>query len=93
MCVWFWQAVVLDQGLEDDLVADIQKHLEELFDSGIRQRLITLIKVRSFSMRLFSSFLGLPRVCLPKNKNSWFEQRQLLIVTSSQALIHLLHLS
>ncbi|XXG47855.1 hypothetical protein AAC387_Pa02g2424 [Persea americana] len=38
------RAIVLDQGLEADLVADIQKHLEDLFDSGLRQRLITLIK-------------------------------------------------
>ncbi|XP_058074466.1 nuclear pore complex protein NUP205 [Magnolia sinica] len=38
------RAVVLDQGLEADLVADIQKHLEDLFSSGLRQRLITLIK-------------------------------------------------
>lgn len=40
------QAVVLDQGLEADLVADIEKYLEDLFESGLRQRLITLIKVR-----------------------------------------------
>uniref|UniRef100_A0A1D1ZKM6 Nuclear pore complex protein Nup205 n=3 Tax=Anthurium amnicola TaxID=1678845 RepID=A0A1D1ZKM6_9ARAE len=38
------RAVVLDQGLEADLVADIQKHLEDLFTSGLRQRLLTLIK-------------------------------------------------
>lgn len=39
------QAVVLDQGLEADLVADIQKHLENLINAGLRQRLMTLIKV------------------------------------------------
>ncbi|KAL5988463.1 hypothetical protein ACLOJK_036228 [Asimina triloba] len=38
------EAVVLDQGLEADLVADIQNHLEDLFSSGLRQRLIMLIK-------------------------------------------------
>ncbi|KAK3002877.1 hypothetical protein RJ639_020134 [Escallonia herrerae] len=37
-------AVVLDQGLEADLVADIQKYLEDLINAGLRQRLITLIK-------------------------------------------------
>lgn len=39
------QAVVLDQGLEPDLIADIQGLLEELIKAGLRQRLITLIKV------------------------------------------------
>uniref|UniRef100_A0A5B7BQC9 Nuclear pore complex protein NUP205 n=1 Tax=Davidia involucrata TaxID=16924 RepID=A0A5B7BQC9_DAVIN len=38
------RAVVLDQGLEADLVADIQKYLEDLINSGLRQRLISLIK-------------------------------------------------
>ncbi|EOA12740.1 hypothetical protein CARUB_v10028249mg [Capsella rubella] len=38
------RAVVLDQGLEPDLIADIQGLLEELFKAGLRQRLITLIK-------------------------------------------------
>ncbi|XP_020594987.1 nuclear pore complex protein NUP205-like, partial [Phalaenopsis equestris] len=38
------RAVVLDNGLEADTLADIQKYLEELFDSGLRQRLIALIK-------------------------------------------------
>lgn len=38
------RATVLDQGLDADLVADIQKHLEDLFSSGLRQRLISLIK-------------------------------------------------
>lgn len=39
------QAVVLDQGLEDDILVDIQKYLEDLINSGLRQRLISLIKV------------------------------------------------
>ncbi|VVB01678.1 unnamed protein product [Arabis nemorensis] len=38
------RAVVLDQGLEPDLIADIQGHLEDLIKAGLRQRLITLIK-------------------------------------------------
>lgn len=39
------QAVVLDQGLEDEILVDIQKYLEDLINSGNRQRLISLIKV------------------------------------------------
>lgn len=38
------RAVVLDPGLEANLVVDIQKYLEELINSGLRQRFITLIK-------------------------------------------------
>ncbi|XVE54418.1 hypothetical protein DITRI_Ditri03aG0079600 [Diplodiscus trichospermus] len=38
------RAVVLDQGLGADLVADIQKYLEDLIKAGLRQRLISLIK-------------------------------------------------
>ncbi|KAE8687444.1 hypothetical protein F3Y22_tig00111016pilonHSYRG00044 [Hibiscus syriacus] len=38
------EAVVLDQGLEAGLVADIQKYLEDLINAGLRQRLISLIK-------------------------------------------------
>lgn len=38
------RAVVLDQGLETDLLADIQKYLEDLIGAGVRQRLISLIK-------------------------------------------------
>ncbi|KAH7657158.1 nuclear pore complex protein Nup205 protein [Dioscorea alata] len=38
------RAVVLDQGLETDLLSDVQKYLEELFNSGLRQRLLLLIK-------------------------------------------------
>lgn len=39
------QAVVLDQGLEDDILVEIQKYLEDIINSGLRQRLISLIKV------------------------------------------------
>ncbi|XP_047339294.1 nuclear pore complex protein NUP205 isoform X2 [Impatiens glandulifera] len=38
------RAVVLDQGLEADLLADIQKYLEDLICSGLRQRLVSLLK-------------------------------------------------
>ncbi|XP_019419243.1 PREDICTED: nuclear pore complex protein NUP205-like [Lupinus angustifolius] len=38
------RAVVLDQGLEDEILVDIQKYLEDLINSGLRQRLISLIK-------------------------------------------------
>ncbi|KAK7411194.1 hypothetical protein VNO78_02626 [Psophocarpus tetragonolobus] len=38
-------AVVLDQGLRDDILVDIQKHLEDLISSGLRQRLLSLIKL------------------------------------------------
>ncbi|KAK7243314.1 hypothetical protein RIF29_38107 [Crotalaria pallida] len=38
------EAVVLDQGLEDEILVDIQKYLEDLINSGLRQRLISLIK-------------------------------------------------
>lgn len=35
----------MDQGVEPDLIADIQGLLEDLIKAGLRQRLITLIKV------------------------------------------------
>ncbi|KAF5945828.1 hypothetical protein HYC85_016056 [Camellia sinensis] len=38
------EAVVLDQGLEADLVADIQRYLEDVMNAGLRQRIISLIK-------------------------------------------------
>ncbi|KAG6723920.1 hypothetical protein I3842_03G232300 [Carya illinoinensis] len=39
-----FRAVVLDQGLEADIVSDIQKYLEDLINAGLRQRLVSLIK-------------------------------------------------
>lgn len=42
---YFLQAIVLDQGLEADSVLDIQKYLEDLIGTGLRQQLISLIKV------------------------------------------------
>nr|XP_009762695.1 PREDICTED: uncharacterized protein LOC104214688 isoform X2 [Nicotiana sylvestris]XP_016471561.1 PREDICTED: nuclear pore complex protein NUP205-like [Nicotiana tabacum] len=38
------RAVVLDQGLEPDLVADVQRFLDDLINAGVRKRLISLIK-------------------------------------------------
>ncbi|CAM8923419.1 unnamed protein product [Rhodiola kirilowii] len=38
------RAVVLDQGLDTDIVSDIQRYLEDLFREGLRQRLISLLK-------------------------------------------------
>ncbi|XP_057538767.1 nuclear pore complex protein NUP205 isoform X1 [Amaranthus tricolor] len=38
------RAVVLDQDVEGDIVADIQKYMEDLIKAGLRQRLIKLIK-------------------------------------------------
>ncbi|KAK9060723.1 hypothetical protein SSX86_021429 [Deinandra increscens subsp. villosa] len=38
------RAIVLDQGLEADLQADILKYVEDLISNGLRQRLISLIK-------------------------------------------------
>lgn len=38
------RAVVLDEELHSDFVVDIRQYLEGLFKSGLRQRLITLIK-------------------------------------------------
>uniref|UniRef100_A0A7N0VJ21 Nuclear pore complex protein NUP205 n=2 Tax=Kalanchoe fedtschenkoi TaxID=63787 RepID=A0A7N0VJ21_KALFE len=38
------RAVVLDQGLDTDVVTDIQRYLEDLFRAGLRQRLIILLK-------------------------------------------------
>ncbi|KAJ4808768.1 nuclear pore complex protein (DUF3414) [Rhynchospora pubera] len=38
------RSVVLDQGLDPDLLAEIQKHLEDLFNSGLRSRFVTLIR-------------------------------------------------
>ena len=50
------QAVVLDQGLDADLLSDIQKYLEDLISSGLRQRLISLLKVCTFAIFFFADF-------------------------------------
>ncbi|GAA0150858.1 hypothetical protein LIER_09706 [Lithospermum erythrorhizon] len=39
-----FRAVVLDQGLEADIVAELQRYLENLINTGLRQRFISLIK-------------------------------------------------
>jgi nuclear pore complex protein Nup205 len=36
---------VLDQVLEADTVSDVQKYLEDLINAGLKQCLISLIKV------------------------------------------------
>jgi hypothetical protein len=36
---------VLDEELDPNLVADIQNYVEKLLDSGLRSKLISLIKV------------------------------------------------
>lgn len=52
------QAVVLDPGLDDDLISDVQKYLEDLLNSGLRQRLLSLIKVNILIMlSIISVFL------------------------------------
>lgn len=40
------QAVVLDDELDADIVADIRLYIERLLEGGLRARLIALIKVR-----------------------------------------------
>lgn len=44
---------MLDQGLEADLVSDIQKYLENLINNGLRHRLISLIKVWNIDQSFF----------------------------------------
>ncbi|VAI45227.1 unnamed protein product [Triticum turgidum subsp. durum] len=39
------ESVVLDQGLDADLMYEIQNQMEALFSDGLRQRIITLVKV------------------------------------------------
>lgn len=48
------QAVVLDDELDADLVADIRLYIERLLDGGLRARLIALIKVRTTRKSLYS---------------------------------------
>lgn len=47
---------MIDPGLEAGLVADIQKYLEDLINAGLRQRLISLIKVWNFEKWLLSQY-------------------------------------
>ena len=41
------QAIVLDEELDPDLIADIHRYVQGLLKSGLRQRLLTLIKVQN----------------------------------------------
>lgn len=50
------QAAVLDQGFEGfgaDLASEVQSYLEDLIASGLRQRIISLIKVLTFPIFIF----------------------------------------
>ncbi|EPS70813.1 hypothetical protein M569_03947, partial [Genlisea aurea] len=38
------RAAVLDQGIEADILSDVQSYVEDIINSGFRQRLIVLIK-------------------------------------------------
>ncbi len=44
--LYLLQSVVLDQGLDADLMYEIQNQMEALFIEGLGQRIITLVKVR-----------------------------------------------
>lgn len=67
---------MLDQGLEVDLVADIQKYLEDLISSGLRQRLISLIKVfGSIVIHIIILCLLKQRVIVPYWCLKFLEQR------------------
>ena len=57
---------MLDQGVDADIVSDVQKYLEDLINSGLRQRLISLIKVWTLTMFSFTSCL-LKCVVMPFN--------------------------
>lgn len=61
---------MLDQGLEPDLLSDVQKYLEDLIGSGLRHRFITLLKVLHSGKDLFFSvppddMLAFPFFCFP----------------------------
>lgn len=45
---------MLDQGLEADVQADILNYIEDLINGGLRQRLISLIKVFFFFLLIFT---------------------------------------
>lgn len=50
---------MFDQAVEADITPDIQKYAEDLINDGLRQRLITIIKV---SISVFLFFCPSPRV-------------------------------
>lgn len=39
------QSVALDQGLDADLMSEIEEQIQPLFNEGLRQRIIALVKV------------------------------------------------
>lgn len=46
--MWFFhllQSVALDQGLDADLMSEIEDQMQPLLNDGLRQRIITLVKV------------------------------------------------
>ncbi|KAK9071344.1 hypothetical protein SSX86_009912 [Deinandra increscens subsp. villosa] len=76
-------AIVLDQGLETDLQADILKYVEDLVTSGLRQRLISLIKI-TYSL-LFSLIVSLILDALSASPN------QMSILTQDASFRHDFH--
>ncbi|KAH9761850.1 nuclear pore complex protein NUP205 [Citrus sinensis] len=46
---------ILFRGLEEDIVVDIQKYLEDLVNTGLRQRLISLMKIHLQILGILSS--------------------------------------
>ncbi|KAK4397041.1 Nuclear pore complex protein, partial [Sesamum angolense] len=50
------RAVVLDQGLDVDLVTDIQSYLEDLISSGLRQRLVFTHKGQYHAVAIWYSY-------------------------------------
>ncbi|KAI7727505.1 hypothetical protein M8C21_007689 [Ambrosia artemisiifolia] len=60
------EAIVLDQGLKADLQADVLKYVEDLINSELRQRLISLIKLRIKLVALIASQND--KYCMPTNR-------------------------
>ncbi|XP_026656857.2 nuclear pore complex protein NUP205 isoform X1 [Phoenix dactylifera] len=85
------RAVVLDQGLDADLVADIQKHLEDLFISGLRQRLIMLIK--ELNREEPAGFGGPNSECYVLDFRGAIVQRRAVVSRERLSLSHCLVLS
>ncbi|KAF3485013.1 hypothetical protein F2Q69_00055084 [Brassica cretica] len=62
------RAVVMDQGVEPDLIADIQGLLEDLIKAGLRQRLIALIKSLKLSDELHLNEIDSVRLLVSANQ-------------------------
>lgn len=56
------QAVVLDDELDADVVADIRLYIERLLEGGLRARLIALIKVRMLGTLEKTQVAGVERI-------------------------------